>query len=569
MKNFALSLLTILSLTAFSQKYPQDYFRSPLEIPLVLSGTFGELRTNHFHSGMDIKTQGREGQRVVAIAEGTVVRIKVSPYGFGNALYVRHPNGYTSVYAHLQRYNDEIQAYVLENQYQNESFAVELFPPAGKFQYEQGDLLALSGNSGGSGGPHLHFEIRDTRTENIINPLLFGFDVKDDIAPLLYNMEIYQFEDNQLVSSDTRNLVGAGGNTYGLAGDDLIIVQNPPAFGITTYDKLNGAANKNGIYSIKMWISGEPYYDYQMETFAFAETRYINSHIDYGLKQCCRRNVNKLYIEPGNQLSTYSIKEKMKLPDLVPDSIYEVKIAVNDVAGNVSELLFNLKYEPQPQEELAADEEVPASVFRYGQSNYFTNNHINMVLPEGALYDDVYFEYERKAPCASCYSYIHQVAAREIPVQKYYTLKIKPDATYDGDRSKLCIASFRNGNMDDYEGGRWENGYVVAHTRQFGEFAIYADDTPPQVSALNFSDGSTLSKSARLRFKITDNFSGIKSYRGEVDGEWVLFQYDAKSRLLYADVAEWPVESGSKTLTMAVTDERGNRTEKSYKIVLP
>lgn len=549
-----------------AQDYPQDYFRSPLEIPLYLSGTFGELRSNHFHSGIDIKTKQREGQRVVAAAYGNVVRIKVSPYGFGKALYIRHPNGYTTVYAHLQRFSDEIEEYVREEQYRQKSFAVEIFPPSDKFTVEQGELIALSGNTGGSGGPHLHFEIRDTRTEKIINPLLFGFEVKDTQHPQLHNIEVYEFDEDELVSSYTRNLLHQGKGKYSLSGNDLIEATHKPAFGITTYDKLDGASNRNGVYHIQFLIGDQLYYDFRMESFAFNETRYINAHIDYSQKFCCRRDVNRLYLEPNNRFSMYGVKRRMNLPDLEPDSVYDAEIIVRDVAGNESKLQFRLAYNPDTLAPKVDVAELPM-VFSYDRSNFFEEENIEVVMPEGALYRDVYLEYQRKEPCEECFSFVHELASRSIPVQEYYTIKIKPDVNFKGDKNKLAIASLMNGRVDEYEGGTWENGYVVARTRQFGEFAVVSDTIPPVIKPRDFRDGSDVSRFSRLSFFIDDDFSGIHNYHPTINGEWVLFEYDAKNDIIFADLEELDFEAGEHVLEIQVSDKKGNRTRKNYHLI--
>lgn len=562
----ALAFFTaILPLMVFSQEYPQDYFRSPLEIPLYLSGTFGELRSNHFHSGIDIKTEGREGHRVLAAADGVVSRIKVSPYGFGNAIYINHPNGYTTVYAHLQRFNDDIQKFIKEEQYRQQSFDVEVFPSASKFVVKKGQLIALSGNSGGSGGPHVHFEIRDTRTEKIINPLLFGFEVKDTRKPDLYSLEVYEFDEGELVSSYTKNLLRQKDGNYTLTGNGVIEVSNAPAFGVSTFDRLDGAPNKNGVYRIEMRIGDKSYYDFEARTFAFDETRYINAHIDYAQKSCCRRTINKLYLEPGNHFSGYRINKKLNFPQLESDSLYPVEILVKDAAGNVSRLEFLLKY-VKPTIEPESISTPGTAVFNYTESNSFKRDNFQMMLPEGALYNHVLVEYKKDAPCSECYSFIYEVASREVPVQKYYTLKIKPEGQFRGDKSKLAIASFKNGRIDDYEGGTWEDGYVVARTRQFGQFAVVADTVPPVIRAVGFRDGSDVSGLSRLQFTITDNFSGIDTYRPTIDGQWVLFEYDAKNKTIYAPISDLDVEPGEHTLELEVKDEKGNVALKSYRL---
>ncbi len=551
------------TLIAQVNTYPQNYFNPPLEIPMYLSGTFGELRSNHFHSGIDIKTQGKEGLNVLATADGVVSRIKVSPYGFGKAIYIVHPNGFTTVYAHLQKFSDKIEEYIRKEQYRQQTFAIELFPSSSAFPVKQGEVIGYSGNTGGSGGPHLHFEIRDTRTEKIINPLLFGFDVKDDRTPDLYSLEVYNFSNGELTGTQSLRLLETSPGVYRLAGNDVIEVSGKPAFGLQAFDRLNGANNKNGVYHIQMRIKGEPHYSFKMETFAFHETRFINSHIDYGQRVCCRKNINKLYIEPGNRLSTYQDAKPMRLPELQSDSIYDVKIEVSDVAGNVSELVFNIKHSGHQLRDIeSATPLLP--VFKHNQSNFFKEAKIELILPENALYRDVYFEYRELEPCSSCLSAIHQVGAEEIPVHRYYTLRIKPHSIYEGDYSKLAIASLVDRKIVDYEGGTYENGYVTTRTRQFGQFAVVADTLPPVIKPLNFSNKGNVSSLSSLKIKVTDDFSGVDEYTPTVDGNWVLMEYDAKNDLLILDTSILDIVSGEHTLKLRVKDEKDNISSTAY-----
>lgn len=567
-----LSLSTLVLLVGFlsGQVYPRDYFQAPLDIPLVLSGTFGELRSNHFHSGIDIKTQQRTGLPVRAAAEGTLVRIKVSPYGFGKALYLRHPNGYTTVYAHLDDFAPEIKDYVTSNQYQLQKFDVELFPPAGQFEFKGGELIAFSGNSGGSGAPHLHFEVRDTRTEEIINPLLFGFSVADSRRPDLYDLEVYEFNKEELVSNYSRDLIHLGGGEYALAGDEVISVSYDPAFGLITTDQLNGAGNRNGVYSIELDIGGLNYYRFTMQRFAFAETRYVNSHIDYGQKICCGRTISKLYIEPNNRFSGYSKTPAMHFPQLEADSTYQAQIRVKDVAGNESTLHFKMRRDSAGgvyNEEGAPD--LPFSVFRYDQSNFIKKENIEFVLPEGALYRNIQFFYSRGEPCADCYSFVHMLASNEFPVHKYYQLKIKPDISYHGDYQKLVIMSMKDGEPVDYEGGEWDGKFVTASTRQFGEFAIMADEEAPLAAPENFVEGGVANANAGLKLIVKDMLSGIEYYEGMIDGKWQLFDYDAKNDLLLHDFALSKLKPGEHVLDLVLRDKVGNESRYNYHFILP
>jgi hypothetical protein len=573
MRSTVSNLLFLLSIALgsglYSQSYPRDYFQPPLDIPMILSGTFGELRTNHFHSGIDIKTQQRTGLPVKAAADGTIVRIKISPYGFGKALYLRHPNGFTTVYAHLKEFAPEIQDYVTENQYKNKTFDIELFPPAGTFDFKGGELIAFSGNSGGSGAPHLHFEVRDTRTEDIINPLLFGFPVSDSRNPDLYDLEVYEFEEEELVSTHSRDLIKVDGGSYALAGDDVVIVNHTPAFGIRTTDRLDGASNRNGIYSIELIVGGFSYYQFVMQRFAFAETRYINSHIDYGQKKCCRRVINKLYLEPNNRFSAYRNTASMSFPALEPDSTYDAFIRVQDAAGNESILEFKLRQETaSPTMNSETQEQLPFAVFRYDQTNFFKKDNIEFSLPEGALYRNINFFYSRKEACDDCYSSVHVIASNEIPVHKYFTLKIKPDLSYEGDPEKLVIMSMEDGEPVDYEGGEWDGNYLKARTRQFGEFAIMADEKPPQAITGNFVDGGVLKSDSELRFIIKDRISGIADYEVYIDGEWQLFDYDAKNDLLRHDLGLSKLQAGEHAVELILRDEVGNESTHNYRFIL-
>lgn len=546
--------------------YPKEDFISPLPIPLILSGTFGELRSNHFHSGIDIKTQGKEGVPVLAIGDGQIVRIKVSPYGFGNAVYLRHKNGYTSVYAHLKSFDKPIQDYVRSQQYIKESFSIDLFPSGSQFNYKQGDTIALSGNSGGSGGPHLHFEIRDTRTEKIINPLHF-YDVEDNRNPELLDLQFYDFENNDLKKSKKYNVVKGASGLYHLAGSGIIEVNGKPGFAIRTFDRLNKANNKNGVYSVELKIDGQTYHHFKMETFAFSETRYINSHIDYGQKKCCGRTMNKLLIEPNNRLSIYQNNQKMKLPDLLMDSVYNVVIEVKDIKGNQSTLNFKIKKKLKRKGDGSISySELP--LFKYSQTNFFKNENIDLVLPDGALYNDVNFEYKENPRCKDCYSPIYTLGSEDIPVHKYFNIKIKPSLNFDGDKSKLGIASFKNGRIADFEGGKYENGFIVGRTRQLGDFAVVSDTIPPLVRSVNFKNGANISRLKKLKVKIADNLSGIDNYSAKMDGKWILMAYDAKNKMLVLNLKSEKLEKGNHDLIITVKDGLNNISVANFTLIL-
>ena len=282
---------------------PQDYFSNPMEIPLILSGNFGELRSNHFHSGLDIKTQQREGVPIYAPADGYINRIKVSHFGYGKALYITHPNGYSTVYAHLQRYAGVIQEYVKDKQYKKESYTLELFPEKEILPVKKGDLIAYSGNSGSSGGPHLHFEIRDPASRPM-NPLLFGINIPDTKKPLINTIFAYPLgKDAQVNNSQNPIKLRLILQKDGSYKTENVTAFGRIGFGISTYDQQNGASNKNGVYQIRAINNGEEVFKVLFEKFSFDETRYLNRFIDYAYYKTNRSRVQKLFRQSNNPIS--------------------------------------------------------------------------------------------------------------------------------------------------------------------------------------------------------------------------------------------------------------------------
>ena len=284
MKNLFILLLAFYTSSIFAEKkYPQNDFISPVDHKITLSGNFGELRSNHFHSGLDIKTQQRTGLKVKASANGFVSRIKVSHFGYGKALYITHPNGYTTVYAHLQKFSPEIEAYVKKQQYEKESYEIEVFPKAEDLLILKDTLVAYSGNSGGSGGPHLHFEIRD-KQERPMNPMLFGINIKDSSNPIVKSIYVYPLDKNSFVnSSNTKQKIRLTPLKNGDYNTENINAIGNIGFAINAFDRQDLAANSNGVYNIQTYINGSRNFEIDFKRFSFDETKHINQLIDYEL----------------------------------------------------------------------------------------------------------------------------------------------------------------------------------------------------------------------------------------------------------------------------------------------
>ena len=557
MKNLPLVLLIFLNGFELPAQVEEPQFRSPLTIPLVLSGTFGELRGNHFHSGIDIKTQGRIGLPVVAIADGYVARVKVSPYGFGKALYLRHDNGFTSVYAHLNDFQEPVAKYLRVEQYRLRKNELNLYPEAGKISFRKGDTIAFSGNSGGSGGPHLHFEIRDTRTEEILNPLDFGFEIADNRPPELSDFSLYQFEGEELIAQERYRVIDDGAGQYHLAGDGVVEAFAPAAFGIEAIDRLDAANNRNGVYHIQLQREDSLIFEMKMDRFSFAESRYINAHIDYSQKICCGKKINKLYRESVNPLQLIKVGGGPAKPG--EDSLYNYDLKVGDHAGNYASLNFKLKF--SDRSDLLPENEATLPFFGRNQSNFYYKDGLKIILPEGALYRNLYFEHQRKPPCRDCLAPVHSIASDQIPVHKYYELAIRPNPLPAGvERSKLCIVSRKNGRLLDYEGGDYRDGLVTTRTRQFGEFSIMVDSVAPRARPYNFRNGRNLQSGEPLIWLVSDELSGVEHYDLYVNDRWQRLYFDAKTNRLIFDPSDLKRTEETEVLKfkLVLRDDRGN-----------
>ncbi|MGA2822054.1 MAG: M23 family metallopeptidase, partial [Bacteroidales bacterium] len=305
---FALILGIILPGQSQSPRYPKNYFRSPVDFPIMLAGGFGDVRQNHFHSGIDIRTGGEEGKPVYATADGYISRINISSTGFGKALYITHPNGFTSVYGHLKKLNGVIGNWIREQQYKKESFEIDIPVDAGVLKVKKGDIIAYSGNTGLSEGPHLHFEIRDAATQEIINPLLFGLPFKDSTPPKIYNVRIYPFDENSMVNfsgNPVTLIVNGSGNNCKVSSKDTVRVSGNIIFGIQALDFSNDTGSRDGITSIELFVDTVCYFSQKIERFAFAETRYANSVLDYPQVVKNGQRIMRSYIAPNNKLSMY------------------------------------------------------------------------------------------------------------------------------------------------------------------------------------------------------------------------------------------------------------------------
>nr|WP_121273916.1 M23 family metallopeptidase [Pedobacter schmidteae] len=567
-KNILLALLLMFSFRSFSQqifsdsKYPLVDFRPPLDIePPALAGSFGELRANHFHSGMDYRTNQREGYPVYAIADGYISRLRVQNSGFGLALYINHPNGYTSVYGHLQRFGAKIAPQVKAIQYQKKSYEIDEFPNAQFIPVRKGDVIAYTGNSGSSGGPHLHFEIRDTKTEATINPQLFGLEIPDNIPPVIYSMYVYRLNKkpfNEFVPKQYFQVAGAAGS-YHLNKVNTINLSGEVGFGIITTDRHNGASGTNGVYSIMLELDGQPVYTSALEKFYFENSKAINSHIDYPTYINTKKSIQKSFVDPGNPLKIYYNLVNNGRIAFTDGKLHQLKYTVTDGKGNKSTLAFNVQANAAA---VISTPEPPASAstFSYATQNEFNNEEVKVIVPKGSLYNDMNFTYKRlPKPAGNAYSAIHQIHNNLTPLHTGFELWIKADSTLNKYKEKTVIVSTGRSS----QGGYFENGYVKAKPRNFGGYFIAIDTIAPSITPVNIADGKSMAGISKISFKIRDNLSGIKSFNGYIDGRWILMEFDTKSASLWHTFDE-KTTPGKHTLEVIVSDMKDNN--KNYTV---
>jgi murein DD-endopeptidase MepM/ murein hydrolase activator NlpD len=551
---FFISLSVLAQEKLTSKDYPQAEFRPPLNLPPVIAGSFGELRGNHFHSGLDFKTNQREGYPVFAVADGFISRIRVQSVGFGNAVYITHPNGYTTVYGHLQRFNERISRTLKNYQYRIESFEVDFPLLSVEIPVKKGEIIAWSGNTGSSGGPHLHFEIRDSQTEETINPQLFGLTIPDRVKPVINGLTLYRLNGQPFSERTPRQYfqVSGAAGSYKLTQGPVINLTGESAFGIMTFDKNSASENQVGVYSIELFIDGKSHYASVWERFFFEDSRSINSHLDYPAYLTTGKKVQKSFVEPGNPLTLYRNLNGRGVFSFSDEEIHEVKYVVKDIAGNTSTLAFRIKNTPLPV--LAAKEVTSASKFFFNKDNTFETPEFKILAPKGSLYSDLDFTYDVSARPAGAFSKIHHVYTRLIPVNNPLTIWIKPDSTLRPDlQDKALIVNSRGGAI----GGSLENGFIKASARDFGDYFIKIDTIAPRISPVNISDGKVLTNTPRISFKISDNLSGIRLFRATIDGRWILMEYDAKRGLIWHTFDENTLP-GNHQLQLVVSDMKNN-----------
>jgi len=554
MKKLSIILLFILLLTV---KIHAQY-ESPLKIPLYLSGNFGELRNNHFHSGIDFKTQGVINKPIYSIEDGYISRISVSPGGFGLALYVTHPStGQVSVYGHLESFIPEIADYVKEKQYEQESYRVNLFPGEGTFNVKKGGLIAYSGNTGSSGGPHLHFEIRDAVTENVIDPLYYYKNkMEDKVSPELRGIAVYPVQGEGVVNGSRdplrQNIQKTKQGQY-QSLKTAINVWGKIGVGVKAYDKMTGTQNIYGVRIIRLFVDNNKLFESEIHTFSFDQTRMLNSFIDFEDWRLNKSFFMKSFVEPGNKLPFYKVENGGYLT-INEERTYNIRYELEDIYGNKTDYKFQITGKKQPIPELKKG----SLYMAWNEDNYYISDNFTFTIPKGNLYDDFIFVL-KKVQSDRYDSDLFVVNDVPVPLHNEGRMRIALKTDTLQNKSQYGIISIDR-DKQNWIGGSYEDGKISVPIREIGyTYAVASDNNAPDITPVQ---PEKWEKESTIKIKVTDDLSGVLSCKGMIDGKYTLFGNDMKSPVYTYKFDPERLEKGKKhELTFTAADACGNTSE--------
>ncbi len=573
-------LIGLTGLAAYGQRFVKkeiDFqkiqFGSPMEIPLILAGNFGEMRANHFHTGLDIKTLGVEGQKILAIADGYISRVRISESGYGKAIYIDHPNGITSLYAHLSAFPGPIDSLIYAQQARMESDEIDEFVLLDSFFVTKGQLIAFSGNSGSSFAPHLHFELRETQTEHALNPLLFNCyrsKIADTTPPTITGLKIYAITDKGYIIPGKSIYYPCVKN-----GNNWIINDNKPidvsaiitantllGIGFHTNDRLDAATNICGIHRSELSKDGVKKHTQQIDYLIFDKNRFMNTHQDYFEFKQNKKDIHKNFTTIYNPLEIYPLNDgKFKWEECAGSYEY----VVYDVHGNANKLIFNLaaatvEPAPNPFEE--------TGIYLFPDSvNTFLKSDFQVLMEPATFYEPLQLIYRVETE-GNYLSKVYQFCEAGIPVQSKFDVRIKvDDLPANFPLYKLAIGSVSEKGQISFIGGNYVDGWVECQTRTFGKYVLVVDSIAPIVTPLDFAEGKAITKYKTLELTISDNLAGVKIYKAYLNDNWVLMNYNRKDKryIIPLDAHSKPfLTAGSNQLRIETKDYKGNTTEQTY-----
>jgi hypothetical protein len=561
MKRVLFFLLLVVGMKGRAQEYPQDFFIAPLDPPITITGSFGEVRKNHFHSGIDLSTDEEEGIPVMAAADGYVSRIKIAADGYGKALYITHPNGYVTVYGHLQKFTAQINSYIRRMQYEKQIFEMDVNPKPEEFIVKQRDVIGYSGSTGSADGPHVHFEIRDEKTEEPINPLLFGLPVKDSIPPELHFVRVFPMRESGILNTTdsalTYELVSEKG-VYKIFDNEVPKIFGNVGFGFDATDYQDSNMATLDIYAAELYIDGKLTFSTKYDRFNFNDTRFANAHIDYWLEKTEGINIDRLYKLPGDKLKIYGDPLQTGIFNFTESGAHIIKIVVMDFSGNKSYVQFTVSVDEGLRSKSYIQRPAGTMHVAYDKGVSIQKSKLEISIPEGAFYED--FDFAEQVSKSAFLSDIYTIGDVKQPLQLPMTIGIKPNNDIpDSLKIKAVVVRMSDEGELVSVGNLWNDKFLTAKTYEFGNFAIVLDTVPPMVEKYYVPADMNTMYGGVVQIRVKDNLSSIRNYSGKINDKWHLFEYDKKNDMLIANVESMDVNE-THPIELTVTDESGNTT---------
>ncbi|MBC8300848.1 MAG: M23 family metallopeptidase [Pelagibacterales bacterium] len=526
---------------------------NPLDIPIILSGTYGELRSNHFHSGIDIKTKGIQGLNVYSYASGYVSRIKVSHGGYGKALYIKHPDGNTTVYAHLKKFSSKIEEIVKSKQYKRESYEIEFFPKENEISVLENEIIAFSGNTGGTTGPHLHFEVRD-KNQIPINPLInSSIYIEDDRTPFFKKLFYKSYESNNVFDSQTELKINK--ITSSLYVSDTLKSSGKIGIGIVAFDKHNRANNSNGIFKIIASLNNQNLLKIVFDSISFDKTKHINTFIDYSFFKNHKIRIQKLFIEENNPLDLYSSNINDGFITIKNKEFYKYEVNIYDANGNKSKLVVPILGMKTNKPLKLVNNHVELTYIERDKKYELEFNSVRVSILEETFYNNLFLE-------AKFENDILSIDKDTIPLLKPITIYFNTDRYNDSIKNQLYIAKLSdNKKMTSYNYTTDFSNGKKSSIKSLGRYTLAVDTINPSISPIGFKENDWISNFSNLKIKVNDVGSGIRSYNGWINNKWILFELNTKKGILVYDFDDNIVRKAKNNLHIEIIDNVGNRTE--------
>ena len=553
--------LFYLLLIVFISAKSQNNFDFPVELPVYLSGSFAELRPNHFHSGIDIKTKGKTGYKIFSLEDGYIQRIQITLGGNGKAIYIKHDNGQSSVYAHLENFSPRIQKIVKEIQYSEKKFEIRLFPKKNQYRIKIKELIGFSGNSGRSTGPHLHYEIRD-KNDYPINPLKFKKEKLKDIIPPIVKSLFYKqlFRNDEGLYENPK--VGFKELEIKKVNEkyisDTLKVSGIIGFGVDSFDKMNLTNNVMGINKIETFINNNKIFNMDFNRFSFNEWRHINTFIDYAAYKKNKLKIQKLFTTFYNPLEMYDRSlgdgsfDLLKVKSMSAKTTHTFKILLYDFNKNITEILIPIIISENINETPPIETNDNFLIVERDIEKNIEGKRFNVIFKKNSFYQTSLLDLiERKESI--------KINSDTIPLLKPFNIEYKLG---DNEINQLYISQFNNDKFH-FIGNRIENGFLKASSKTLGSFFIKRDKLPPVIEFLNIQNLTWHSNIKKIKIKGYDNETGIESYSAWINEKWILLEYDIKNNLFFYDFSDnINSENITNNLKVEIKDNVGNTTSK-------